>query len=59
MILDIDYICQGFGYYIETVFENDAIQAYLAWLKKVCGANFYEQFELIYNEVKSHKSAPS
>jgi hypothetical protein len=32
-VLDIDYIYNGFDYYIESIHENEQVKKYLKWLR--------------------------
>lgn len=56
-ILDIDFIYDGFDYYVENIYENREIQKYLAWVKTDKNSeDTYEGFDLIYKELKKHSS---
>lgn len=58
-ILDIEYVYEGFSWYIVTVYENKQIQEYVKWLKKEYGEEIYDKLECIYHKVKEeeHKRA--
>ena len=51
-ILDMDYVYEGFSYYIISAFENEAIRSYLNWLIDKFGYGLYNKFECIYHKVK-------
>ncbi len=54
-LLDIDYIYNGFDWYIECIYENKEIQKYLKWTTNdESSADSYDDFMYIYQELKSH-----
>ncbi len=50
--LSLDYVYQGFSYYIEVVIENDEIKKYLKWLRKEVAPDLYEGLEMLCHAVK-------
>jgi hypothetical protein len=55
-ILDIDYIYDGFGYYVESVYENVQIQKYIEWVRADENSkDTFENFDYIYNEIKKYE----
>jgi hypothetical protein len=56
-MIDIDYVNEGFGYYIECVYNNDQIKQYLHWLEsdpKSKGS--YKYFGYIYDQLKIYNN---
>jgi hypothetical protein len=51
--LDIDYIYEGFSYFIETVYENEAINQYLIWLRHEASRDLYIGIDNLYHIVKA------
>jgi hypothetical protein len=60
-LMDIEFICSGFSYYIEEIHENDEIKKYIEWSKKNEGneddyaEDTFEDFDLIFKEVKCYE----
>ena len=55
-LIDIDYIDEGYDFYITSVWENNQINIYIKWLRSdPKGKNSYVNFEYIYNKVNPAK----
>ena len=54
-VLDIDYIYEGFSWYLVTAFENEAVKQYIKWVRKSDGADIYNNFERIYHKMKEEE----
>jgi hypothetical protein len=55
-IIDLEYIYNGFDWYIETVYQNPQIQKYLQWLKKDSSTvNSFENLESLVKKLKGYK----
>lgn len=53
-LVDLDYVTEGYDFYIVTVWENPEIKAYIMWLRgDPKGANAYFYFEYIYKKLNS------
>ena len=55
-LLYIQMVYEGFVSYIESIWENEAIKAYIDWLNSD-GDDVYEGFRYIYNKLKSYSDA--
>lgn len=62
-LMDIEFIYEGFGYYIEEIYENQQIKNYMCWIKKNRKAkgkeadeDIYDNFDFIFNEVKCYEN---
>ncbi len=53
-ILDIDYIYEGFSWFIVAAFENEQIKKYIEWSRSD-GEDIYEKLECIYHKVKAEE----
>ena len=57
-LIDIVNVDQLFGYYIESVFESEAIKKYTAWVRKD-GNDIYSNFEGVYTALETYLSQTS
>jgi hypothetical protein len=55
-LMDIDFIYEGFGYYIEEIHENEQIQNYLCWSREEENeeSDTFDKFDDIFKKVKRH-----
>jgi len=54
-LIDIDYIYEGFDYYVEALWDNQEVHKYIIWLRKDprCADDF-SYFEYLYKKLKKH-----
>jgi hypothetical protein len=55
-LMDIEFIDEGFGYYIEEMYKNEQIQNYISWTREIEdeGEYIFDKFDYIFNEVKRY-----
>lgn len=56
-IVDLDYVNEGFSYYVDCVYENKEIQKYLKWVNSDSLSKesyTYGNFEYIYNKLRRY-----
>jgi hypothetical protein len=60
-LMDIGFIYEGFGYYIEEIHKNKQIQKYITWMtdrekkeNKEALEDIYDNFDYIFNKVKRY-----
>ena len=59
-ILDIDYIYNGFDYYVESIYENKQIKEFLKWVKTdESSKDTYDGIDFIYLELKDYRKKHS
>jgi hypothetical protein len=55
-LMDIEFIYEGFGYYIEKIHNNEQIQNYICWTREEEdeGEDIYDNFDYIFNKVRCY-----
>jgi hypothetical protein len=55
-LMDIEFIDEGFGYYIEEMHKNEQIQNYICWTREIedDGKCIFDKFDYIFNEVRRY-----
>jgi hypothetical protein len=55
-LMDIEFIYEGFSYYIEKIHSNKQIQNYISWTRKEedDGEDIYKNFDFIFNKVRCY-----
>jgi hypothetical protein len=55
-LMDIEFIYEGFDYYIEEIHNNKHIQNYIRWTRdrEEDGEDIFDKFDLIFDKVKSY-----
>lgn len=54
-LIDINFISEGFGHYIKTVYEDEQIQKYIHWCHKHHSNGIYSKFKALYEKLKKKK----
>jgi hypothetical protein len=55
-LMNIEFIYEGFGYYIEEMYKNEQIQNYIRWTRaeEVEGQDIYDSFDYIFKKVRCY-----